>query len=285
MNYRHGFHAGNHADALKHAALALVLRALAAKDKPFEALDTHAGRGLYDLDGPESVRSPEWRGGIGRIIDDAAAPPSLAPWLEAVRAANPFGGLRWYPGSPILVAAALRPGDAAKFCELHPEERAALEAALPPRGTIKIFDRDGYQAVRAFLPLAARRGLVLIDPPFEQPGEYERLSAALADGLKRFATGVFMLWRPVKDAEGYRALLAALGELGAEKTLVAELRVRAAEPGRLTGSGLVIVNPPFGLHESLAEALPFLAERLAVGPGAGFSLAAREGAKERRQDG
>jgi 23S rRNA (adenine2030-N6)-methyltransferase len=285
MNYRHGFHAGNHADALKHAALALVLRALAAKEKPFEALDTHAGRGLYDLAGAEAARSPEWQGGIGLIIDDPAAPPSLAPWLDAVRAANPFGGLRWYPGSPLLIADALRAGDAAKFCELHVEERAALEAALPPRGAIRIFDRDGYHAVRAFLPPASRRGLVLIDPPFEQPGEYERLSGALADGLKRFATGVFMLWRPVKDAEGYRALIAALGASGAEKTLIAELRVRAAEPGKLTGSGLVIINPPFGLYESLAEALPYLSARLAIGPGAGYSLAAREGAKERRQDG
>ena len=285
MNYRHGFHAGNHADALKHAALALVLQALAVKEKPFEALDTHAGRGLYDLESAEAARSPEWRGGGGRIIEDAAAPPALGPWLDAVRAANPFGGLRWYPGSPLLIAGALRPGDTAKFCELHPEERAALEAALPPRNAIKVFDRDGYQAVRAFLPPTARRGLTLIDPPFEQPGEYDRLAEALADGLKRFATGVFMLWRPVKDADGYRALLAALEVLGARKTLVAELRVRAAEPGRLTGSGLVLVNPPFGLYERLTEALPYLSARLATGPGAGFTLDAREGGEARRLEG
>lgn len=281
MNYRHAFHAGNHADVIKHATLALVLNALKAKDKPFEVLDTHAGRGVYDLDCAEAARSGERKGGVDRVFDDAAAPAALAPYRDAIAAANPFGGLRWYPGSPAIVAAALRKGDSAKFVEAHAEERAALEAALAGAGGVKIFAMDGYQAVRAFLPPKSRRGLALIDPPFEQPGEYRRLAEALREGLRRFAGGIYMIWRPVKDEHGYRAFLTVLEELAPPKALRADLHIRAAEEGRLTGSGLVIVNPPFGLFDSLAQILPYLASRLATGPGAGWSLVAREDGAQR----
>ncbi len=274
MNYRHAFHAGNHCDVLKHAALCLVLERLRAKEKPFAVLDTHAGRGLYDLDSEAAQKTAEHQGGIARVLADPAPPPALRPYLGAVARANPFGALRWYPGSPMIIADALRRGDSAKFCELHPEERAALEAGVGADRQVKIFDRDGYQAVRAFLPPAERRGLVLIDPPFEQPGEYERLAGALADGLKRWASGVFMIWRPVKDASGWRGFLRAAESIGASLTV--ELNIRGPVADKLTGSGLFIVNPPFGLSASLAEALPWLAQRLAIGPGAGWSLLERE---------
>lgn len=273
MNYRHAFHAGNHCDVLKHAVLCLILEGLKAKEKSFMVLDTHAGRGLYDLTSEAALKTAEHQGGIARVVADPP-PPSLRTYLDAVSQANPFGGLRWYPGSPQIIADALRRGDSAKFCELHPEERAALEGTLGNDRQVKIFDRDGYQAVRAFLPPVERRGLVLIDPPFEQPGEYERLTLALADGLKRWATGVFMIWRPVKDATGWRRFLASAESAG--DTLNVELNIRAAVDDKLTGSGLYIVNPPFGLSASLSEMLPWLAERLAVGPGAGWSLLERE---------
>lgn len=267
MNYRHAFHAGNHCDVLKHAALALILDRLAAKEKPFAVLDTHAGRGLYDLDSPEAARSGEHLGGVLRLLDDPDPPAALLPYLAAVRRQNPFGGSRWYPGSPSLIRDALRPGDSAKFCELHPEERAALDAAIGADPRLKIYDRDGYQAVRAFLPPRERRGLVLIDPPFEKPGEYDRLAAAIADGVRRWASGVFMMWRPIKDDAGYAAFLSAIRPLALDKTLVAELSVAPRTDGRLTGSGLFIINPPFGLADALSEALPYLARRLAAPAG------------------
>lgn len=274
MNYRHAFHAGNHCDVLKHAVLCLVLQRLKVKDKPFAVLDTHAGRGLYDLASEAALKTAEHQGGVARVAAEPSPPASLRPYLDAVSRANPFGGLRWYPGSPQIVADALRRGDSAKFCELHPEERAALEEAVGADRQVKIFDRDGYQAVRAFLPPVERRGLVLIDPPFEQPGEYERLATALADGQKRWATGLFMIWRPKKDAAGWCRFLASVDS--ASDTLDIDLGIRAPVEDKLTGSGLFIVNPPFGLYAALCELLPWLAARLAIGPGAGWSLVERE---------
>ncbi len=286
MNYRHAFHAGNHCDVLKHAVLCLVLDRLKAKDKAFMALDTHAGRGLYDLTGDAALRTAEHEGGIGRVMAGAAPPAALKSYLAAIERANPFGGLRWYPGSPAIIADALRAGDSAKFCELHPEERAALESQLGADRQTKIFGLDGYQAVRAFLPPVERRGLVLIDPPFEQPGEYERLAGALADGMKRWATGVFMLWRPVKDADGWRAFRAAAEAAGVSDTLTVDVNIRAPIDDKLTGGGLYIVNPPYSLSASLLEILPWLTGRLAIGSGAGWSLNERErGEIVRRESG
>ncbi len=272
MNYRHAFHAGNHCDVLKHAALAMVLTRLAAKDKPFFVLDTHAGRGLYDLESEAALRSGEHSGGIGRIFEDAAAPAALGPYFEAIRRQNPFGGLRWYPGSPAIVRDALRPGDSLKACELHPEERGALDAAMEGDRQVRIYDRDGYQAVRAFLPPAERRGLVLIDPPFEQPGEYERLAEAVADGVKRWASGIFMIWRPIKDEAGYNDFVRSVEGMPIEKTLAAELSVAPRTENKLTGSGLFFINPPFGLFDALTHILPYLASTLAVAPGGGWAL-------------
>ncbi len=278
MNYRHAFHAGNHCDVLKHAALALILDRLAAKEKSFAVLDTHAGRGLYDLDSPEAARSGEHLGGILRILDDPDPPAALLTYLAAVRRQNPFGGGRWYPGSPALIRDALRPVDSAKFYELHPEERAALDAAIGADPRIKIYDRDGYQTVRAFLPPTERRGLVLIDPPFERPGEYDRLAGAVADGVRRWASGVFMIWRPIKDEAGYAAFLAAIRPLALDKTLIAELAIAPMTDGKLTGSGLYVINPPFGLGDALAAALPYLARRLAA-PAGNWSLVETEKGK------
>jgi 23S rRNA (adenine2030-N6)-methyltransferase len=276
MNYRHAFHAGNHADVLKHAALVLTLERLKAKAKPFFVLDTHAGRGAYDLAGAEAFRSAEYVAGAARLAGDAAAPDALAPYLDLLRRHNPFGGLRWYPGSPMIIRDALRPEDSAKFCELQPDERAALEAAIGSEPRIRIYARDGYQAVRAFLPPTERRGLVLIDPPFEQPGEFDRLAAAAADGLKRWANGIYLMWRPIKDDAGHRRFAAAMAALAPENTLDAELSIAPKREGRLTGSGLYFINPPFGIADGLAALLPYLARRLAQAPGGGWSLVETE---------
>lgn len=285
MNYRHAFHAGNHADVLKHAALCLALARLRAKDKPFAVIDTHAGRGLYDFAGPEAARSPEFETGIARLIAANDAPPSLAPYLDVVRAHNPFappaGPLRWYPGSPVIAREALRPGDTLKLCERHPAEAAALTAVLRGEGAaadarVKIFEMDGYEAVRAFLPPPERRGLVLIDPPFEAPGEFDRIARALEDGARRWASGVFMVWHPVKQG-GEGADLLARRPARFAKFLHAELCVRAPDGRGLAGSGVFVANPPFGMGEALADALPYLVRLLATGPGATWRLAACEG--------
>ena len=276
MNYRHAFHAGNHCDVLKHAALALVLEALKKKAKPFAVLDTHAGRGRYDFDSDEAGRSGEHLVGIARVHDDAAAPAPLAPYLAAVREENPFGGLRWYPGSPLIALAAMRETDRLILGELHPEERAALETALAGDKRAEIDPRDGYEALRARLPFAERRGLVLIDPPFEAKGEYERLARALKDGVKRFATGVFMIWHPLKDAEGAASFMKAAEAMAISKTLTAELNVAAPALGRLSGSGLFLINPPYGLAEQLLDILPYLASKLAQEAGGGWRLVAME---------
>lgn len=276
MNYRHAFHAGNHCDVLKHATLALVLARLTAKDKPFAVLDTHAGRGLYDLESEAAQRSGEHAGGISRIFGDPDAPAALHPYFEAIRRQNPFGGLRWYPGSPSIVREALRPSGGMKLCELHPEERAALVAVIGGDPRVRIFDLDGYQAVRAFLPPPERRGLVLIDPPFEQPGEFERLIEAVAEGVKRWASGIFMIWLPIKNDASYDRFGKAVCEMAIQKTLRAELSIAPRTENKLSGSSLFIINPPFGLAAALVDILPYLATGLAVAPGGGWMLSETE---------
>jgi 23S rRNA (adenine2030-N6)-methyltransferase len=283
VNYRHAFHAGNFADVLKHAVLASCLRRLALKDKPFAALDTHAGTGWYDLEDEAARRSPEWRDGIARLW--SAEPPGqardlLAPYLDAVRAFNPDGALRRCPGSPAVLAELMRPQDRITLCELHPEDARTLGLRYEADRRVRVEARDGYAALKALLPPQERRGLALLDPPFEEGDEWQRLAKAMRDGLARWATGTFIVWRPLKDAEAARRFDAALadrllGERAAapEKLLRADLWVRALRgEGPLAGAGVLVVNPPFGLREGLAAALPWLAEALKQGEGAGWRL-------------
>jgi 23S rRNA (adenine2030-N6)-methyltransferase len=275
MNYRHAFHAGNFADVLKHAVLALVIEHLKRKPAAFRVIDTHAGAGLYRLDGEEARRTGEWRDGIGRLLGPGAAPlpdevaPILAPYLDAVRRADPAGALACYPGSPVLALAMLRRDDRLIANELHAEDAAALRTAIGHDGRAKVMTIDGWLAVRALLPPRERRGLVLIDPPFEADGDLERLKAALFEAVARFATGVYLLWLPIKDTAEIALFCREIAGAGYGKLLFAELCVR--EPGswsKLAGTGLVVLNPPFTLKTQLDVLLPFLAERLAQGPGA-----------------
>ncbi len=262
MNYRHAFHAGNFADVLKHAVLLACLKHLAAKPAAFRVVDAHAGAGLYDLESPQAQRSPEWRDGVGKLWDCADLPPLLAAYRAAVAAANPDGALRLYPGSPDLIARALRHGDRAILCELHPEEAQGVAARYAGAPGVKVEARDGWGAARAFLPPPERRGLLLLDPPFEKPDDHERLLASLADAQARFATGMVLLWRPIKDPRAEADYLQRLAATGA-RVLDATLQVASPQARGLGATGVSIVNPPWMLEEALGEALPVLARLLA----------------------
>lgn len=279
MNYRHAFHAGNFADVLKHTVLCLALARLMLKAKPLRVIDTHAGIGRYRLDAPEALRTGEWRGGIGRLFGPEAdvlpAPIAelLAPYLAVVAAQNPDGSLIVYPGSPVLALALMRAEDRLIATELHPEDAGLLRLALKGERRAKVLEMDGWQAVRALLPPKERRGLVLIDPPFEEAGEHERLLTGLGDGVRRFATGTYLLWLPIKSRKDVAPLERSLAELALDDLLWVELRTETPETAeRLAATALVVLNPPYGLEEQLRRLLPFLADRLATGPGHGWRL-------------
>lgn len=273
MNYRHAYHAGNFADVFKHALLAMCLEHLKGKDKPFFVLDTHAGVGLYDLAGVEAGKTGEWLGGIARVMDAPDAPQDLAPYLDVVRGLNPDGGLRYYPGSPWVTRALARDNDRIALCELHPADSAALAENMRRDRRVKVHPRDGYGAVKAMLPPPERRGLVLVDPPFEKPDEFMALEQAVRDGVKRFAQGTFALWYPIKDPLEIAAFHARLVDLGVPKTLSIDLLVRRPRPGvpRLDGCGYVFINPPYGMLAGLERVMPFLTDRLALEDGAGWT--------------
>ncbi|BBF91716.1 23S rRNA (adenine(2030)-N(6))-methyltransferase RlmJ [Blastochloris tepida] len=262
MNYRHAFHAGNFADILKHAVLARVLAHLGRKPAPFCAIDTHAGRGLYDLAASEATRTGEWRGGIGRLRDaplDAAAEEVLAPFRAALAAVE----ATHYPGSPSIIAALARPDDRLHFVERHPEDAAALAALFRRDRRVKVTELDGWLALPAFVPPPERRGLVLVDPPFEEPGEFERLRHGLAKAHARWPTGTYLLWYPLKDVAAAEAFGSQLAHAGIPDILRAELRVGPIRAdGPLNGCGMVVVNPPWTLEADLKALLPALAERL-----------------------
>jgi 23S rRNA (adenine2030-N6)-methyltransferase len=268
MNYRHAFHAGNFADVVKHATLARVIAYLNEKPAAFRVIDTHAGAGLYDLGGPEASRTGEWREGIGKLLDAALAPAVrelLAPYLDAVASFNP-AGLRTYPGSPALVRAWLRRHDRMIACEREPGAARALVAKMRADARVKAVAIDGYTALNAYVPPKERRGLVLIDPPFEQEDEFDRLGNALAAAHRKWPTGIYMLWYPIKDAHATLAFSRRLARLGIPRILRVELeRGGARDPLRLAGSGLILINPPWRLEAELALLLPGLAQALGAG--------------------
>ena len=274
MNYHHAFHAGNFADVFKHAMLLALLDALTAKDKPLCYFDKHAGAGDYLLDEEQARRTGEWRDGIGRLFDAPGVPPPLQRYLDAIRGFNPDGTLRRYPGSPLLAALALRANDRLVLCETQDEETALLRAALRGDPRAHVHQRDGYAALKALLPPAERRGLVLIDPPFEQQAqEFRVIETALAEAHARWPTGVYMVWFPIKQRATIRPFARWLGARGWNDVLYAELLVRADNsPLRLNGCGMVVVNAPWRLDAALAPMLPALRSLLAQGDGASHQL-------------
>ena len=262
MNYRHAFHAGNHADVFKHAALTLALEHLCAKPQPFAVLDTHAGIGVYDLTSDEAKRSPEYLEGVGRIFGrELAAAPGYSRLIAEL---NP-DGLKTYPGSPEIVRAMLRPDDRLIACELHPDDAQTLKARYREDRRIQVHHRDGYEAALALTPPPERRGLVFIDPPFERDDEGQRLVRTLAAGLKRWPGGTFMAWYPIKDRKLSGALQAAAADL--PKVVRAELTPFTWEENSLPGSGLLICNAPWKLDEKLAALCEELSGLLGSGNG------------------
>jgi len=256
MNYRHAYHAGNFAEVLKHATLARVVAHLLEKPKPFRIVDTHAGAGLTDLTGPEASRTGEWRDGIGRLLAAEITPDAralLAPYLDAVAHFNPGERIAAYPGSPALVRTWLRPDDRLIACELEPGAAAALADLTRGDSRVKAISIDGWTALTAYVPPKERRGAVLIDPPFEQPGELDRLVDGLARAHSKWATGIYLLWYPIKDPAETDAFAKQLSQLGIAKILRAELMIAAPlDKQRLNGTGLILVNPPWGLDQELA---------------------------------
>ncbi|MGH7042307.1 MAG: 23S rRNA (adenine(2030)-N(6))-methyltransferase RlmJ [Acetobacteraceae bacterium] len=265
MNYRHAFHAGGFADCAKHALLVWLLDAMARKPQPFFVLDTHAGPGFTDLAAAPAARTLEWQDGIGRLLD-GDPPDALARYLGLVRR------LGFYPGSPALIRAVLRPRDRLAACELHPDDHAALRARFATDRQVGVHRRDGYAAIKALLPPPERRGLILIDPPFEAPDEYDRLAIALRTGLARFPAGVFAAWYPIKHRAPIRAFFATLQASGLRNLMAAELWLRAPlDPARLNGCGLLVANPPWHFTEEAPPILDALANRLG-GHDAGTAL-------------
>jgi 23S rRNA (adenine2030-N6)-methyltransferase len=265
MNYRHAFHAGNFADVVKHAVLARILVHLGEKPQAFRVIDTHAGAGLYDLAGPDATRTGEWRAGIGRLTGASLAAPAsalLGPYLDAVANLNPGGELRHYPGSPLIALCLMRPQDRLIACELEPGAVAALRSHLHADKRAKAIAIDGFMALNAYVPPKERRGLVLIDPPFEQPNEFERLGQCLIDAYRKWATGIYVAWYPRKDLSAVKTLINQIKRSGIAKALLADLDI-GNDATRLTGTGLLIINPPWRLHEELASLLPALADALA----------------------
>jgi 23S rRNA (adenine2030-N6)-methyltransferase len=278
MNYQHAFHAGNFADVHKHVVLARILLYLQQKPAAFRVIDSHAGAGRYDLFGAEPTRSGEWRDGIARLWQarrhdqgrGGAGWPLLDPYLEAVAACNPDGRLRTYPGSPALVAHFMRQQDRLIACEIAPRACASLAAALRGDRRAKALPIDGWTALAAYVPPKERRGLVLVDPPFEDTGDFRRLSAALALAHRKWRTGIYALWYPIKGRDGPDALARQLRRLDIANILRSEFFPGSPRTeGGLAGSGLIVVNPPFALARELHIVLPVLMSLLAPRPGRG----------------
>ena len=276
MNYRHAYHAGNFADVVKHVVLTRLLDYLKQKDKAFRVVDTHAGIGRYDLSSVEAQKTGEWQGGIGRLIDasfDARTTALLAPYLETVRSLNPEGGVKKYPGSPLLTRTLLRKQDRLSAIELHPKDAVRLKAEFADDFQTRVMELDGWLALGAHLPPKEKRGLVLVDPPFEEEGEFGRLVDGLVKAHRRWTGGIYALWYPIKDRKAIIAFRKALKQSGIPKILDIEFEIRPASPEpSLDGSGMVVVNPPFTLEDELRTVLPALHKLLVMEKPAHWSL-------------
>lgn len=268
MNYRHAYHAGNFADVFKHIMLMLVLEHLRQKEKPFFALDSHAGIGLYDLESVEAGKTGEAAQGIGAVWGRDSVPAEAERFLALVRKFNQGNRLRFYPGSPLIIREMLRNGDKMAAGELHPEDAVTLEKNMGRDRRVKVMHEDGYRLIRAMLPPPERRGVVLCDPPFEVKNEFDLMLDGLKEGTRRWATGTYMFWYPVKDNAAVRAFHKGLKATGIPKITAFEfMQDRTPAPDVFNGSGLAIVNPPWGLEEQARVILPWLVETVTGGRG------------------
>ncbi|MCG4452291.1 MULTISPECIES: 23S rRNA (adenine(2030)-N(6))-methyltransferase RlmJ [unclassified Pseudomonas] len=259
MNYRHAFHAGNHADVLKHVILSRLIALLSRKEAPFAYLDSHAGVGLYDLAGDQANRTGEWLQGIARLWQAEDVPDQLVDYLEVIRAMNPDGVLRHYPGSPELARMLTREQDRLHLNEKHPEDGRLLKENMHGDRRVAVHLGEGWHVSRALLPTREKRVLLLIDPPFEQADEPERCVQALNEAIGRMRQAVVAIWYPIKELGQLRRFYRDLEKSNAPKLLRIELYVHPADDAqRLNGSGLVISNPPWGLEDELKQILPWL---------------------------
>jgi 23S rRNA (adenine2030-N6)-methyltransferase len=269
LSYQHGFHAGNHADVLKHAVWCSVIDYLCQKDKPFYCHDTHGGRGLYNLQHPMAQKTGEYRDGIARVWGAAQPPALLQPYLAALRAFNADGSLQYYAGSSLLAQVLARPQDRLAANELHPQEYLALRDNAAQCRNLRVTKEDGYAALKAALPPKERRGAVLLDPSYELPADDVAVVETLREAIKRFATGTYLVWYPVVVPARAQKLVKMVAALPLQKLLQAELYVRepVAGEGGMAGSGMLVVNPPWPLHDALQEGLPWLVQQLAPASG------------------
>lgn len=265
MNYRHAFHAGNFADVIKHIILTRLIEYLKLKPAAFRVIDTHAGIGRYSLTGDEAKRSPEWMDGVAKLLkaDLAAKPKALIqPYLDVIAGENQNGTLARYPGSPLLARKLFRPQDRLSALELHPADYRKLRDLLEGDVQARVSELDGWLALNAYVPPKEKRGLVLVDPPFEEEGEWTRLVEGLAKAHKKWATGLYALWYPLKEPREVNRFATDLKATGIPKMLRAELLVERAVAGKLYGSGMILVNPPFVLEDELKSILPALVKAL-----------------------
>lgn len=277
LAYRHAFHAGNHADVLKHLVLVQVLRHMAEKDKPFTLIDTHAGAGGYSLEGRYAQKKAEYQDGIARLLMQDTPPAAVADYLGLVRVFNGGDALTQYPGSPAFANLLMRPDDPLQCCELHPTDERILRSYLQARPNTHVHMRDGFAALPTLLPPPSRRGVVLIDPPYEIKTDYAKTLAAVRAALEKFATAVVLVWVPQVGVVEAKELPRRLGNAAASAPkgwLHAQLSVAAANAQGfgLTGSSMFVVNPPHGLAQTLREVLPWLAQVLAQREGAVHKL-------------
>jgi 23S rRNA (adenine2030-N6)-methyltransferase len=265
LSYRHAFHAGNHADVLKHYIEVLLLHYLAQKDKPFWYIDTHAGAGCYALDSGYATQNAEHVNGIARLWNRDNLPASLAEYVALVKHINPDGQMKLYPGSPLVALELLREQDRLRLFELHPTDSELLHENFAGHGTqVLIQTADGFGALKALLPPPPRRGLVLIDPPYEDKQDYQRVVSALREGMKRFASGVYAVWYPQLQRAEARQLPEQLKKLPVKSWLNVTLSVQAPGPDGfgMYGSGMFILNPPWTLYAELQQVMPYLVKAL-----------------------
>ncbi|MFP3515889.1 23S rRNA (adenine(2030)-N(6))-methyltransferase RlmJ [Pseudomonas sp. SIMBA_077] len=263
MNYRHAFHAGNHADVLKHIVLTRLIALMSRKEQPFAYLDTHAGLGLYDLQGDQATRTGEYLEGVARLWERKDLPAVTADYMHVLHKMNPDGELRYYPGSPELARRLARSQDRVLLNEKHPEDGVMLKANMKGDRRVAVHLGEGWHVPRALLPVAEKRAVMLIDPPFEKLDEMQRCVESLKDAISRMRQTVVAIWYPIKDKRQLRRFYQDLAASGAPKLLQVELFVHPLDtPNSLNGSGLAIANPPWGLEEELRELLPWLAKTL-----------------------
>ncbi|EGT3621142.1 MULTISPECIES: 23S rRNA (adenine(2030)-N(6))-methyltransferase RlmJ [Morganella] len=272
LSYRHSFHAGNHADVLKHTVQSLIIESLKEKDKPFLYLDTHAGAGRYQLSGEHAERTGEYLEGIARIWAQESVPEELKTYLEAVSALNPRGDLRFYPGSPLIAAHLLRDYDKLNISELHPSDFPLLRNEFSRDNRARVVREDGYQQLKSQLPPLSRRGFVLIDPPYELKSDYQAVVKGIQEGHRRFATGTYAVWYPVVLRQQIKRMVKDFQATGIRKILQIELAVRPDSDQRgMTASGMIVINPPWKLESQMKSVLPWL-HKVLVPEGTGHTL-------------